>query len=158
MKRKNQQGNRLPKNSFRKANKRRAGAKMPCLRARNIYSQRSIYGQRSRSDDFLLNANKYQLENTLISKYTDKRRSGGLSVFVGVSFIGFPTFAVTVLPTPHGRCGPLLWPFQKILPQHKGLFKNFIGIYLGILSIYVFLFGLIILEAQTILHSVINKH
>jgi len=65
---------------------------------------------------FLLKADKYQLENTWINKYTDKRRSGGLSVFVGICFIEFPTFAVTVVPTPHGRCGPLSWPFQEIVP------------------------------------------
>jgi len=56
---------------------------------------------------------KNQLENTRVYEYTDKRRSGGLSVFVGMSFICVPTLAVTVVPTPHGRCGPFVMAFQK---------------------------------------------
>jgi len=68
------------------------------------------------STAYLQKADKYQLENTWINKYTDKRRSGGLSVFVGIDFKWLPYIRRDGGETPHGRCGPLLWPFQEIVP------------------------------------------
>ncbi|MCL2679848.1 MAG: hypothetical protein FWF18_06210 [Dehalococcoidia bacterium] len=47
-----------------------------------------------------------QLENTHMFGYTDLRRSGGFSVFVGVAF-EVPYIRRDGGGTPHGRCGLL---------------------------------------------------
>jgi len=56
---------------------------------------KNTFSALTQADTIRLN-DKNQLENTQINGYTDNRRSGGLSVFVGMFFDLFPTFAVMV--------------------------------------------------------------
>jgi len=53
---------------------------MPYLRAKNVM-RFSVLTRRVNHLD-----RKYQLDNTRLFGYTDLRRSGGLSVFVGLDF------------------------------------------------------------------------
>jgi len=73
---------------------------LPCLRASNHFSV--ITHEPNQSND------ENQLDNTQVNEYTDSSRSGGFSVFVGVNFNLFPTFAVMVLVAPSRSLRPVV--------------------------------------------------